>query len=58
MATATATSQARYPHSFHVDADGNTLVVETMRIGAYKSKSDMLRDAVKKLNAELKEAKE
>ena len=58
MATATATSQARYPHSFHLDAAGNALVAETMRIGAYKSKSDMLRDAVKKLNAELEEAKE
>jgi len=56
MATATATvTQARYPHSFHLDEAGNRIVTENMRIGSYQTKSDMFRDAVQRLNKDLKE---
>jgi len=43
----------RYPQSFHLDEDGNSLVIETMRLGNYRNKSDLFRDAVKCLNKNL-----
>jgi len=57
MAQSQATSKPRYPQSFHLDEDGNQLVIETMRLGGYKEKSALYRDAVKQLNMKLKEAK-
>ena len=57
MAQSPATSKPRYPQSFHLDEDGNQLVIETMRLGGYKEKSALYRDAVKQLNMKLKEAK-
>jgi len=47
----------RFPQSFHLDEDGNRMVLETMRLGGYKEKSALYRDAVKQLNMKLKEAK-
>jgi len=55
MAQSQATSKPRYPQSFHLDEDGNQLVIETMRLGGYKEKSALYRDAVKQLNKSLKQ---
>lgn len=52
MATETSHKQ-RFPQSFHLDEAGNMLVIETMRAGNYRNKSDMFRDAVKCLNRNL-----
>jgi hypothetical protein len=54
MAEVQATSKSRYPQSFHMDEAGNDLVLETMRLGGYREKSALFRDAVKKLNKTLK----
>jgi hypothetical protein len=55
MAQSQATSKPRYPQSFHMDEDGNRLVIETIRLGGYSEKSAMFRDAVKQLNKSLKQ---
>ena len=48
-----ANHKPRFPQSFHLDEEGNALVIETMTIGNYQSKSDLFRDAVKCLNKSL-----
>lgn len=54
MAQSQAT-KPRYPQSFHMDEEGNLLVLETMVLGGYKEKSALFRDAVKQLNKSLKQ---
>ena len=54
MAQLKAITKPRYPQSFHMDAEGNDLVIETMRLGGYEEKSAMFRDAVLTLNTKLK----
>lgn len=48
-----ACHKPRFPQSFHLDEEGNSLVTETMRLGNYRNKSDLFRDAVKCLNKNL-----
>lgn len=57
MAQHEATHKPRFPQSFHLDEEGNSLVEETMQRGGYgrREKSRMFRDAVKQLNMKLKQ---
>lgn len=51
---ATVMAGARYPYSISFEEEINILAIENMRLGMYKSKTEMLRDAVKMLNKALK----
>lgn len=53
MATETA-MHARFPQSFHMDENGNRLVIETMHLGGYRTKTDLFKAAVQELNTKLK----
>ena len=54
MAQCKAT-KPRFPQSFHMDEEGNSLVEETMVLGKYEKKSDMFRESVKLMNMKLKQ---